>query len=134
MALLPIVSLEHVGIATTSSQSWLSDAVNDEPLQGKVMPSGVAVAHFGPGEQLEMLWPGRVGSPIDKFLERRGPGLHHLSLRVDVPLAALVETLKGTGVGTTGAIERSADGRSSVFLHPSGTGGVLIELVEGARS
>ena len=133
MALLPVVSLEHVGIASRSSRSWLADAVAGEPLHGTVMPSGVAVAHFGPADQLELLWPHREGSPIDRFLERRGPGLHHVSLRVDVPLAGLVETLKGSGVDTTGAIERSADGRLSVFLHPSCTDGVLVELVEGPR-
>jgi hypothetical protein len=133
MALVPAVSLEHVGIASASPRSWLSDAVSAAPLVGKVMPSGVAVAHFGPGDQLELLWPGRAGSPIDRFLERRGPGLHHISLRVDVALAGLVEQLAQAGVGTTGPVERSADGRLSVFLHPSHTGGVLVELVEGPR-
>ena len=132
MALLPIVTLEHVGIASASSRSWLSDAVTEEPLEGTVMPSGVTVAHFGPGGVLELLWPGPAGSPIDRFLERRGPGVHHLSFRVDTPLATLVETLAAIGVRTAGAIEPSADGRPSVFLHPSCTGGVLIELVEGA--
>jgi hypothetical protein len=133
MPLLPIVSLEHVGIASRSSRTWLTDAVTEEPLQGIVMPSGVTVASFGPEGALELLWPDRAGSPIDRFLERRGPGLHHLSLRVDTPLAALVETLAKAGIETAGTIERSAGGRPSVFLHPSCTGGVLIELVEGAR-
>jgi len=131
MVLLPIVSIDHVGIASRSEQSPLADAVTGELLRGTRMPSGVTVAHFGPGDVLELVWPGPTGSPIDKFLERRGPGLHHLALRVDDSLAELVETLKAAGLEATGRIEKSADGRSSVFLHPSGTGGVLIELVEG---
>jgi methylmalonyl-CoA epimerase len=133
MALLPIVSLDHVGIASSSEQSPLADAVAGEPLRGTLMPSGVTVAHFGPDDLLELVWPGPEGSPIDKFLERRGPGLHHIALRVDGPLGEIVERLKEAGLRTTGEIERSADGRWSVFLHPSSTGGVLIELVEGAR-
>jgi hypothetical protein len=133
MAILPVVSLEHVGIAARSSSSPLTAALSAVPLQGTLMPSGVTVAHFGPNEHLELLWPSRTGSPIEKFLERRGPGLHHLALRVDVSLSRLVERLQDAGLETTGAITESADGRPSVFLNPSHTGGVLIELVEGAR-
>ena len=114
MAPLPIVSLEHVGIASDSSRTPLTDALEGQRLHGTVMPSGVTVAHFGPGDCLELLWPAHSGSPIDKFLERRGPGLHHLALRVDLPLVDLAESLKGAGLETIGGVERSADGRLSV--------------------
>jgi hypothetical protein len=133
MALLPVASLEHVGIAATSPTSPLVDVLGDAPLAATTMPSGVTVAHFGPAGRLELLWPGRPGTPIERFLERRGPGLHHVSLRVDLPLATVVEKLKEAGIATAGPIEASADGRPSVFLHPSGMGGVLVELVEGLR-
>jgi hypothetical protein len=133
MVRLPLAGIDHIGIASASGASWLSDAVEEEPLRGKVMPSGVAVAHFGPEGQLELVWPDRPGCPIDRFLERRGPGLHHLALRIDGRLDELVETLHSEGIRTAGQIETSSDGRSSVFLHPSTTGGLLIELVEGAR-
>ena len=59
MALLPIVSLDHVGIASSSEQSPLADAVAGEPLRGTLMPSGVTVAHFGPDDLLEL----RVAGP-----------------------------------------------------------------------
>jgi methylmalonyl-CoA epimerase len=133
MVLLPAVSLEHVGIASRTPATPLTDAVGGQELHGKLMPSGVTVAHFGPDDRLELLWPGPDGSPIDNFLERRGPGLHHIALRVDLPLAPLVETLLSLGIRTAGQIERGADGRLSVFLHPSCMGGVLVELVEGEQ-
>jgi hypothetical protein len=133
MALLPAVSVEHIGIASRTPGTPLTDALGEKKLRGKLMPSGVIVAHVGPSDQLELLWPGQTGSPIDRFLDRRGPGLHHIALRVDVPLTPLVETLLSIGIRTTGPIERAADGRLSVFLHPSSMGGVLVELVEGER-
>jgi hypothetical protein len=133
MALLPAVSLEHIGIASRTPGTPLTDALGGQTLCGKLMPSGVTVAHFGPSDQLELLWPGQSGSPIDTFLDRRGPGLHHMALRVDVPLVPLVETLLSIGIRTTGPIEPAADGRLSVFLHPSSMGGVLVELVEGEQ-
>jgi hypothetical protein len=77
--------------------------------------------------------PSRSGSPVDRFLEKRGPGLHHLALQVSLPLETVIEQLEAAGVTTLGAIQPSSDGRPSVFLHPSTTGGVLIELVAGHR-
>ena len=97
------------------------------------MPSGVTVGRFGPGEALELVWPGRRDTPIDRFLDRRGPGLHHLALRVDEPLADLLATLLEEGIEVIGGVELSSDGRPCLFLHPRSTGGVLVELVEGPR-
>ena len=97
------------------------------------MPSGVAVGRFGPCHMLELVAPASAGSPVERFLERRGPGLHHLALRVDEPLAEVVARLGELGIEAVGAVEPSSDGRPSIFLHPSTTGGVLVELVEGPR-
>jgi methylmalonyl-CoA/ethylmalonyl-CoA epimerase len=80
-----------------------------------------------------MVEPVRPGSPVERFLERRGPGLHHVAFRVDEPLAAVLARLRKLGIEPVGEIEPSSDGRPSVFLHPSTTGGVLVELVEGPR-
>jgi catechol 2,3-dioxygenase-like lactoylglutathione lyase family enzyme len=100
---------------------------------GRVMPSGVTVARFGPEAGLELVWPARPGTPVDGFLARRGPGLHHVAVRVDEPLPELLERLRTAGVVVVGGIEASSDGRPCLFLHPRSTGGVLVELVQGPR-
>jgi methylmalonyl-CoA/ethylmalonyl-CoA epimerase len=131
---LPAVRLDHVGIATTSAEGQpLLEVLGVDSLSLISMPSGVAIGRFGPDACLELVTPELDGSPIDRFLERRGPGLHHVAFRVDEPLAAVVEALRSAGVEPVGEIEPSSDGRPSVFLHPSTTGGILIELVEGPR-
>jgi methylmalonyl-CoA/ethylmalonyl-CoA epimerase len=96
------------------------------------MPSGVAVGRIGAARAFELVVAVAPPTPIDRFLEQRGPGLHHIGLRVDEPLAALLGQLEAEGIASIGPIQPSSDGRPSVFLHPSTTGGILIELVEGA--
>jgi methylmalonyl-CoA/ethylmalonyl-CoA epimerase len=129
--LLPAVTLDHVGIAAAGA-SPLAELLGGAPAPTE-MPSGVAVARFGPETALELVTEARPGSPVEKFLATRGPGLHHIALRVDEPLVAVLERLAGAGVRAVGPIAASADGRPSAFLHPSGTGGILVELVEGPR-
>jgi len=133
MQALPAIELDHVGIAVegTAGQPLL-EVLGENPALTE-MRSGVAVGRFGPGRRLELVVPSRGGSPIERFLDRRGPGLHHVALRVDEPLANVLERLREQGIETAGSIEPSSDGRPSVFLHPSTTGGVLVELVEGPR-
>jgi hypothetical protein len=132
MALLPAHALDHVGIAAPAADLALARALGGEPA-GRQMPSGVVVGRFGPADALELVWPGRSGTPVDGFLARRGPGLHHLALRVDEPLEDLRGTLAAAGLSAIGAVDVSSDGRPCLFLDPRATGGVLVELVEGAR-
>jgi methylmalonyl-CoA/ethylmalonyl-CoA epimerase len=94
------------------------------------MPSGVVVERFG---ALELVVPGRQGTPIDGFLARRGAGLHHLGVAVDQALEELVPVLAAQGIETVGGIEPGSDGRRTLFLHPRTTGGVLVELIEARR-
>lgn len=125
------IELDHVGIAARSFHEALSSLCGPLDGQRKEMPSGVSLIRFGPQRQLELVWPMHPGTPIDRFLERRGPGLHHLAFRVARPLLELSPELERLGIQPTGEIEPSSDGRPSVFLNPSALGGVLIELVEG---
>ena len=129
---LDAAALDHVGIAVESAGGELA-ALLGAPAGLTAMPSGVAVGRFGPAASLELVTPARAGSPIERFLQRRGPGLHHIALRVDGPLEELLPRLEAAGYSATGPIEPSSDGRPSLFLHPAGTGGVLVELVEGPR-
>ena len=131
---MPIVALDHVGIAVADPDVHpLALALGGADAALTEMRSGVAVGRFGPDLQLELVTPARPGNPVERFLERRGPGLHHLALQVDEALESVLERLRGEGIEPVGEIELSSDGRPSVFLHPSTTGGVLVELVEGPR-
>ena len=134
MAVLPAVELDHVGIAVAEAEGHpLLAALGDSAPELREMRSGVAVGRFGPERRLELVLPGRPGNPVERFLERRGPGLHHVAFRVDEPLGPLAERLRAAGIEPIGDVEQSSDGRPSLFLHPGSTGGVLVELVEGPR-
>jgi methylmalonyl-CoA/ethylmalonyl-CoA epimerase len=131
-ALVPATAVDHVGIAAASPQLALARLLDQPVGPGRDMPSGVTVGRFGPGAGLELIWERRTGSPIAGFLQQRGPGLHHVALRVDEPLEAIRERLAAAGIATTSdRVEPSSDGRPCLFLHPRSTGGVLVELVEG---
>ncbi|MBI1939926.1 MAG: methylmalonyl-CoA epimerase [Acidobacteria bacterium] len=127
--------IHHVGIAVES----LSAAVPFfEKLLGRapdaqevVDEQKVRVAAFNLGDaRLELLEATAPDSPIAPFLAKRGPGLHHLTLTVpDLPQA--LRRLEGEGVRLIDREPRTGAGSQRIaFLHPSGTCGVLIELVE----
>ncbi|MCC6224765.1 MAG: VOC family protein [Thermoleophilia bacterium] len=128
-----VVALDHVGIAATAADLPLARALGAGTLELTEMRSGVAIARFGPGERLEVVTPARPGSPVERFLERRGPGLHHVAFEVEGALESVLEGLRAAGLEPIGPVEPSSDGRPSAFLHPGSTGGVLVELVEGPR-
>ena len=80
--------------------------------------------------RLELLEPTSENSAIAKFIAKRGEGLHHVSMRVS-DLAGIVARLKQDGVRLVSEeIKVGAGGHRYVFVHPSSTGGVLLELVE----
>ena len=130
---IPALALDHVGIAAHNDALPLATMLGGEPDAPREMPSGVTVARFGPGAALELLWPRTDTAPVSNFLARRGPGLHHVALAVDVSLVELRSQLAAGGVRFAGDVEPSSDARPSLFVHPSCTGGVLIELVQGTR-
>jgi methylmalonyl-CoA/ethylmalonyl-CoA epimerase len=132
-AILGSAKLDHVGIAAEGSELPLAALLGVAEPELKTMPSGVAVGRFGRDEALELVVPTGSDTPIDRFLQKRGAGLHHVALAVDQPLVELLPRLRAAGIEVAGEIEPSSDGRLSLFLHPSSTGGVLVELVEGER-
>ena len=67
-------------------------------------------------------------SVVGKFIEKRGEGLHHVALRVP-DLASTVERLRGSGARILNEPREGAGGHLYVFVHPSSTGGVLLELI-----
>lgn len=127
--------LDHVGIAVESLDEALPLY---EPLVGaagagreRVESQGVEVVFVGSGPgRLELLAPTRDDSPVARFLERRGPGLHHVCYRVP-DLAAALQEHEQAGYELIDREPRSgAHGHRVAFLHPRSTGGVLVELLE----
>jgi methylmalonyl-CoA/ethylmalonyl-CoA epimerase len=85
----------------------------------------------GPEAALEICAP-RGNASLDKFLARRGPGLHHVCFEVD-DLPAALAALKAAGVRLIDESPRpGARGHQVAFLHPASTGGVLFELCAGS--
>jgi methylmalonyl-CoA epimerase len=83
--------------------------------------------------RLELLEPTSEDSVIAKFIAKRGEGLHHISIRV-LNLNAVVRKLKEDGVRLVSEeIKTGAGGHRYIFVHPSSTAGVLLELVESAH-
>ena len=128
--------VDHVGIAVAdldaASAPYL--ALGLVPLVDEVVEGqGVRVRAFRAGGSLiELLAASRADSPIARFLERRGPGLHHVAFR-SPDLDAEVATLQAAGARFVDPTPRPGRaGTRAVFLHPSWGEGVLIELVEHA--
>lgn len=125
--------LDHVGIAVrevTDALAFYRDRLGLEIEAPEDVQSQRVRAHFIPvGESaLELLEATAPESAIAKFVEKRGPGLHHIALRVDDIHAALAE-LKARGVRLIDEQPRPGAHHSLVaFLHPSSTHGVLVEL------
>jgi len=128
-------TIDHLGIAVKSLPAAkaiyqkLGMTISPEEL---VEAEQVRVVMVPVGEaRLELLEPTSEDSVIAKFIAKRGEGLHHLSLRVP-DLTAAVARLKKDGVRLVSEdIKVGAGGHRYVFVHPSSTAGVLLELVEG---
>jgi methylmalonyl-CoA epimerase len=127
--------LEHVGIAVDSlpaSLAFFRDALGLELEASEEVSSQRVRAHFvkAGDASLELLESTSPDSAIAKFIARRGPGLHHLTLRVDDLEAALAQ-LKSRGIRLIDDRPRPGAERARVaFIHPSSAHGVLVELKE----
>jgi LAO/AO transport system kinase len=127
--------LDHVGIATSSlseSLTFLRDVLglDAEPTED-VREQQVRVQFVGRGDaRLELIEPTSETSPVATFLRTRGPGLHHVAVRVADLDATLVD-LRARGVRLVDEQARpGAHGSRVAFIHPSAARGVLVELIE----
>jgi LAO/AO transport system kinase len=131
-------SIDHLGIAVRSIDEALRfyegqlgmsvasrETVAPEKVRVAMLPAG--------GSRLELLEASEPGSTIAKFIERRGEGLHHVALRVP-DLQAAVERLRQSGARLLNEPRAGAGGHEYVFVHPSSTGGVLLELIQQEES
>lgn len=132
---MSVERLDHIGIAVESleASSRLYREVLGIEGQGweEVPEQQVRVAFFPvEGSEIELLEPTSESSPIARFLARKGPGIHHLALRVD-DLPAALERARQAGLRLLDEEARpGAGGARIAFLHPKDTDGVLIELCE----
>jgi methylmalonyl-CoA epimerase len=101
-----------------------------EGLRETVEHEKVTVAMLPAGEsRIELLEATEPDSVIAKFIEKRGEGLHHVAIKVP-DLASAVARLKSSGARLLNEPQRGAGGHLYVFVHPSSTGGVLLELIQ----
>jgi len=127
--------VSHIGIAVKSlevSIPFYRDVLG-MPFEGTetVVEQKVKVAFLGVGEsRVELLEATDADSPVAKFIEKNGEGVHHVAYEVDDLAAALAE-LKSRGVRLIDETPRGgAHGTQIAFLHPKASGGVLTELCQ----
>ena len=129
------MKINHLGIATKGIDEALkfwSDALGLENVHTEIVEDQrVRVAMLPIGEsRIELLEPTSEDSPISKFLETRGGGIHHIAVEVDDITASLAK-LKSQGMRLIDEEPRNgAEGCLVAFVHPAATNGVLLELVQ----
>jgi methylmalonyl-CoA/ethylmalonyl-CoA epimerase len=128
--------LDHIGIAVESIDDGLDiyEALGLEAEAVEVVPEqGVRVAFLPVGDsRLELLEPTGPDTPIARHLERRGPGLHHICLRVPDIRAAMENLSRQGRTLLSEEPQPGANGCLVCFVHPKSTGGVLLELSQPA--
>ncbi|MCW3170463.1 methylmalonyl-CoA epimerase [Chryseobacterium sp. 09-1422] len=132
------MKLEHIGIAVKSlgiSDDLFAKLLGKESYkQESVEREGVTTSFYGTGEsKIELLEASNTESPIAKFIEKKGEGIHHLAFGVE-DIIEEVERLKKEGFQfISEEPKEGADNKLVVFLHPKSTNGVLVELCQEKR-
>jgi len=132
------MKIDHIGIAVKSLAEAVKVYANAIGLkQGgydQVDEQGVRVAMFEIGDsRIELLEPTRPDSPIEKFMAKRGEGIHHIAVAVE-NIEETLARLKAAGVRLVDETpKRGAHNTRIAFVHPSATHGVLLELVEHGK-
>ena len=126
--------IRHLGIAVDSIDErlpiWESFGLKLHHTE-KVDSEGVTTAHLKVGGyEIELLEPMGKDTPVGKFIDKKGPGIHHLALEVDNIEESLAKA-KENGLEPIGEAPRpGADNALVAFFHPKDTGGVLLEIVQ----
>ena len=125
--------IAHVGIAVpdiAAALSFYRDVLGLAP-HGPESADGATIVSLPFGDsEVELLAPADPGSPIAKFLTRRGPGIHHICYRVP-DLDAALDACRARGYRLVDETpRRGAGGRRIAFVHPKATAGILLELTE----
>lgn len=125
--------IEHIGIAVKSIDAYIKmyEQLLNTPCYKleEVASEGVKTAFYRVGpNKIELLEATRPDSPIAKFIEKKGEGIHHIAYAV-TNIVEEIDRLKGLGFELlNNAPKNGADNKEIVFLHPRSAGGVLVEL------
>jgi len=128
------MKIRHLGIAVDSIEKrlpvWESFGLKLNHSE-KVESEGVTTAHLKVGNyEIELLEPMGEDTPVGKFIDKKGPGIHHLALEVDDIEKTIVKAKKN-GLEPIGEAPRQGTENTLVaFFHPKDTGGVLLEIVQ----
>ena len=128
------MKIRHIGIAVDSIKErlpiWESFGLKLNHSE-KVESEGVTTAHLKVGNyEIELLEPMGKDTPVGKFIDKKGPGIHHLALEVDNIKESLAKAKKN-GLEPIGEAPRAgAENTLVAFFHPKDTGGVLLEIVQ----
>ena len=129
--------IDHIAIAVNdvkSAASRYAQALAAERVEFETVEAeGVklAILHLENG-RIELMEPTRDGSPIKRFLEKRGEGIHHMALQTD-NIEGEVERMAGCGIAFLGGIRDGSEGTRITFIHPKSLHGVLAELCSPPR-
>ena len=132
------VQIDHLGIAVRSldealkfyeGQLGLSVSLRETVAVEKVHVAMLPLGASNGDPRIELLEAATPLSAIGRFVAKHGEGLHHVALRVP-DLAAAVERLSSSGAQILNEPRAGAGGHLYVFVHPSSTGGVLLELIQ----
>lgn len=136
----PVSSLkiDHLGIAVTSiaeSRAFYEALGLTIVQEETIEEEGVKTAMIPVGEsRIELLEPTSADTPVGRFLNKRGPGLHHVALHVN-DISATFEEMKSRGLKLlSDDLQIGAGGHVYFFIHPSSAGGVLTEICQDSIS
>lgn len=132
-----MLNVEHIGIAVKdleASNELFEKLFGKAPYkQERVESEGVSTSFFKVGEtKIELLEATTDNSPIRKFIEKRGEGIHHLAFEVQ-DIHAEIKRLTAEGFQVLNEPRPGADNKIVSFLHPKGTNGVLVEICQEIR-
>ena len=129
-----VIKINHVAIAVPdldASMHFWKDVLGLELDHIENVPSQKSeVAFFPLGDsEIELVHPTEDDTGVSKFLEKRGPGIHHICFEVE-DIASTLEMMKEKGTRLINEAPLELPGRKMAFVHPKSTGGVLVELYE----
>jgi len=134
-----ISRIDHIGVAVRSLEERLTlyrDVLGLAGIHVEDVPTENARVGFVPlgNSEIELLESTSPDGVLSRFIDKRGEGIHHIALEVQ-DCQAVLDKLRAAGLRTLDETPRpGARGTRVAFVHPSATGGVLIELVEHPRS
>ena len=130
-----VTHIDHIAIIVKNLEeafSFWREALGMQIVCTKEIPAEQArVAFMNLGEErIEFIEPTSAESSLARFLEKRGPGMHHICLEVDDIESMLVQLKESSVQLINQTPETGSDGRKYVFIHPKSANGVLVELYE----